>query len=119
MLMMTSTNARITATPGTTSSLSGLHFAERQHGVRESPDKSANGELAGFVLQDALDDSRRELTHCELHDDHRDRQYKCCKTDHRCRDRSQNLQRCVGTAADRLRDKLIVVGLVDGNCAER
>ena len=91
MLMMTSTKARITATPGHDFLAPVLHFAERQHGMRESPYKSANGELAGFVLQDALDDSWRELTHCELHDNHRDRQYKCCKTDHRCRDRSQNL----------------------------
>jgi hypothetical protein len=46
----------------------GAHLAQRQHRVCECPDKDANRELAGLVLQNGGDDSGRELTHCELND---------------------------------------------------
>jgi hypothetical protein len=48
--------------------LRGVHLTQRQHRVRKCPDKDANRELAGLVLQNGGDDSGRELTHCELND---------------------------------------------------
>src|SRR4030095_5963683 len=76
---------------------------------RESADKNSNRELTGLVLQDALNDSWRELTHGELHDDHGDRQNERRETDHRCRDRTQDLYSSIGGATDRLWHELVVV----------
>src|SRR4030095_14892282 len=91
----------------------GLHLTQRQHCVRESADKNSNRELTGLVLQDALNDSWRELTHGELHDNHGDRQYERRETDHRRGDRTQDFDSSIRAATDRLWHELVVVRLVD------
>ena len=46
--------------------LGGAHLAQRQHRVGECADEGADRELAGLILQNGGNDTRRELTHCEL-----------------------------------------------------
>jgi hypothetical protein len=63
----------------------GLNLTERQHCMCEGADEDSDRELARLVFEDALDNSWRELTHGELHDDHGDREHERGETDHRYR----------------------------------
>ncbi len=61
--------------------------------MHERRDEEPDRELARLVSQDALHDPGRELTHGQLDDDHRDREYERGQADHRARDGGQDHDR--------------------------
>ena len=91
-----------------------VDLAEREDRVGERCHEQADGDLAWLVLQERLHDARRELTHRELHDDHRDGEDEGCKAHHRQRDGRQDRRGYLRSSGPLSRDHLIVAGPIDG-----
>ncbi len=91
-----------------------VDLAEREDRVGERCHEQADGDLAWLVLQERLHDARRELTHRELYDDHRDGEDEGGKAHHRQRDGRQDRNGYLRSAGPLSRDHLIVAGPIDG-----
>ena len=121
MLTRTRTNAVTTAMPGTWPCAVAVdrHLAEGEDGVDKGRDEETDRELARLVSQNALHDARRELTHGELDDDHRDRENERGQAHHRGSDRRKDVSRRIRTADEAVGKRLVVEVAVDCNCRER
>ena len=97
----------------------GIDFTQCQHRVSKCADENTDRKLTRLVFQNPLHDSRRELTHCELDDNHRDREYKRSETNHRSSDRTEDFHRCIWTTAEPLRHELVVKRFVDRDRTHR
>ena len=95
------------------------HLAYGEDGMHEGRYEEPDCELARLVAQDALDDARGELSHCELHDDHRDREHQRGQADHRRCDGGQDHRRGIGSTDQTRRKRFVAEVAVERDRRER